>query len=233
MHEGYTFVFNQMEKARLSQDLGLARNAIASAHQIGISPLDLAFGIMQPFLYMEEDCWNKGNSSTAESPQFISFCEAAFPLLFQEFSQYKYLRQSRRPEILLVNCKTNFHTLGIQLIELFLITQGISCYTVYPGLPVREIFELVQFLRPQFLGVSIATNHQFEELLQLEKLFMSRKTRHVPRMIMGGNAVQSNKRSLISEIKSKPIYNLEQLLMEITEESMTTEDTIGEQENLK
>lgn len=225
MQEEISFVFHQIEKARLSYDLNLARNAIATAHQLGITPLDLAFGIMQPLIYIEEECWSKRHSSMAESPQFISFCEATLPLLFQEFSQFKKLRQSRCPEVLLVNCKTNFHTLGIQIIELFLITQGVPCFTVYPGLPVREIFELVQFLRPRFLGVSVATNQQLEELSQLENLFLSRKIRHVPKMMVGGNAVQSNQ-SLMSGIRSKPIYDLEQLLMEITEHSIVTENTI-------
>jgi methanogenic corrinoid protein MtbC1 len=183
-----------------------------------MTPLDLFLGIVQPILYEVGTRWDKGELSIVQEHQFTAFFERLFHLIYtSEENENLALRQSNQPTVLLVNAPGNFHTLGIRIVELWLISKQISCYTVYPGIPVPDIIALVASLKPVVLGISVSLPEQFNSLFELEDKLWKTPGIHPISMIVGGYAVKTRSRKEQTLLRAKLVSDLDSFLMEVTQ----------------
>ena len=163
---------------------------INQASDLKVKPLDLMIGVVQPILYEIGDLWARGSVTVAHEHQFTS---VALTLLTAVYSHYKELegtRRAHRGDILLANAEGNYHTLGIQLVALSLASRSIPHDIAYPGLPTREIVDLVKRQKPKILGISIALPTQLKSVRELAEGLQSLPSGERPEMFIGGIAVR-------------------------------------------
>ena len=172
-----------------SGNLLTAGEVLEKAQKLGLSTLDFLIGIVQPALYEIGKAWESGKLSIAEEHKVTTFCERIFHLAHTQILRTIPSLQTTRPTVLLVNAPENYHVLGIRIAELWLLSKGISCFTVYPGIPIPDTIELVRFLNPAVFGISIATESHEDSLHELENRLQ--KEPQPPIIVAGGYAVQS------------------------------------------
>ncbi len=155
---------------------------------LGVPWLDLLMGIVQPALYQMGLRWSTSLASIAEEHRLTAVCASLITLVAEAQSGTAHLRQSATPAALLVNAEDNFHTLGVQMVEVALLAAGVPVFCVYPGLPAREVAALAASLRPKVVGVSVALPGQLDSVRELA----SRLDRQEPRptLVCGGYGVR-------------------------------------------
>jgi len=156
----------------------------------GLAPVDLLMGMIQPALYSMGRAWSLGQASVVQEHILTAACSTLLTLLFERLPHLRELRQSHQPRVLLVNAEDNFHTLGLQVVELLLLSSGVPALAVLPGLPTREIAALVRSTRPTVLGVSVAVPQQFASVREIAGAVGELRPHHQPRVVTGGFAVK-------------------------------------------
>lgn len=156
----------------------------------GLAPVDLLMGMIQPALYRMGRAWSLGQASVHEEHVLTAACSTLLTVLFERLPHLRELRQSHRPRVLLVNAEDNFHTLGLQVVELLLLSSGVPALAVIPGLPTREVAALVRSTRPVVLGVSVAVPRQFASLHEIATAVADLPSPERPQVVTGGFAVK-------------------------------------------
>lgn len=166
-----------------------AEQLLSEGMALGLDPVDLLLGIVQPVLHQIGARWARGEATIAEEHRVSATCGLLIQRIADADPSAAALRQAPRPEVLLLAAANNHHTLGIQLLEALLIRQHISTFTIYPGLPVDEIVALARKIRPRVAAVSCALPEQLgSALLAAERLAeLPREER--PLVVVGGFAV--------------------------------------------
>jgi methanogenic corrinoid protein MtbC1 len=206
--------YEKIEQFSLSGNFQSAQQLFNEATKLGFRPLDLAIGVIQPLLYKVGACWARGEISIAEEHHFTSYCESLLALIRQNLLPSEEFTQTTQPEVLLINVGDNYHTIGIRLVELWLATHSIPSYTIYPGLPPSEVMNMIQFMKPRILGISVATIDQIQKAKALENQILSSKRKQLPKLIFGGYALKTNA-EVHPLLKSKVINGLDELLAEV------------------
>ena len=131
---------------------------------LGIDPFDLLIGVLQPALYRMGRLWASSAASVSEEHRLTAVCADVIALVRDEQLRANPLRTEAHPRFLLANVEGNTHTLGVQIVELFLLSRGIAAQAHYPGLPASEIRALAASLQPRIVGLSCATTDQLATL---------------------------------------------------------------------
>jgi len=124
--------------------------------QLGLDPWDLLIGIIQPALRRMGERWACAQATVNDEHQLTTTCTEILALMERRQAGFGPLRQGRPPEVLLVNAEGNFHTLGIRLVEFFLLTRSIPVMAIYSGLPTQDVIRIVKSIRPLVVGISCA-----------------------------------------------------------------------------
>ncbi|MEI7903885.1 MAG: cobalamin B12-binding domain-containing protein [Candidatus Firestonebacteria bacterium] len=158
--------------------------------EIGIKPEDIAIGMVQPLLYEIGEMWAAGRASIAQEHKVTAHCSELIDVLLSKSAKAGSLRNSLKPKVLLVLADGNYHTLGLRIIEIFLVAKNIPSYVVIPGLPAGEVEKLVIELKPEIVGVSVSLVPQLESVRELARNLKNLPARSRPRIIIGGQAVR-------------------------------------------
>jgi methanogenic corrinoid protein MtbC1 len=173
-----------------------AAELVAEGAALGIGPVDLLLGIVQPVLRRIGDRWARSEATIAEEHQVSARCSAIVDLLVHADPSLAQLRQAPHPEALLVAAEGNFHTLGLRVIEAYLVTHRISTFTVYPGLPAGEVVELAQRLSPRLLAISAALSEHVLSAVDVARRLATWPSGARPEVVVGGFALRSDTPSL-------------------------------------
>jgi methanogenic corrinoid protein MtbC1 len=163
---------------------------LVRARGLGIQPMDLAFGMIQPILNWIGQNWADGSVSVATEHRFSAVAETILLSIYAEYPGLTEFRQSRKPRVLIANAEGNFHTLGIRFLELALAANGIASAAVYPGLPAKEILALAASFHPEAIGISIALPTQLASMRELSRLVETLPAGARPAMYLGGNPIR-------------------------------------------
>lgn len=163
---------------------------LAEGEKLGLSPVDLLVGVLQPVLYEVGERWSRGEASVADEHAISRAASVAVELLLESRPELVALRQARRPEVLLTCAPGNTHAVGLQLVEFFLLSEGVPVYTILPGLPADEIVELTRTLEPKALGISVAMPEQVASVCEIAKRVHALPDSHGPVVLVGGFAVR-------------------------------------------
>ena len=157
---------------------------------LGIKPEDLAIGMIQPLLYDIGEMWAAGRASAALEHRVTAHCTNLIEMLLNMIEKPGSFRNSVKPKVLLVLSDGNYHTLGLRIIEIFLVVKEIPSYVVIPGLPSDEVVKLIQELKPETVGISVALVPQLESVRVLAKSLNNLRKSARPRIVVGGQAVR-------------------------------------------
>lgn len=175
-----------------SGDLRRSSELVARGLSLGLRPIDILVGIIQPALYEIGVLWATGKVSVADEHRFSSFCSVVIDLLYTKGRWASGLQQSKRPRLLLIGAPDNYHFLGLKVVEFYLLTAGVPVFTVYPGIPVEDVPPLVRKLQPEYVGMSVATTDQYKSVRDLcdELQGLAPELQPRPTLLVGGAALK-------------------------------------------
>jgi hypothetical protein len=84
----------------------------------------------------------------------------------------------------------NFHTLGVQLVELILILERVPTFAVYPGIAAEEVYPLWDKVRAPVVGFSVALPIQVRGVRVAVERFIKERV-ELPRFVLGGYPVRN------------------------------------------
>jgi methanogenic corrinoid protein MtbC1 len=154
---------------------------------LGMRPVDLLVGILQPALYEIGRRWEAGSLTPAQEHVFTEFCDAVLEQLSVE--QGRLVPPSSQPPILLINAAGNLHTIGLRMAVFTLREEGRNALALIPTPSLENLAVVIAQLRPSIVGVSISIPSQVDFLRDLLALVASFEPR--PRVIAGGYAVRA------------------------------------------
>ena len=166
---------------------------LAEGLALGLAPVDLLMGMIQPALYRMGQAWSAGEAAVHHEHALTAACSTLVTLLFERLPHLRALRQAPGPRVLLVNAEGNYHTLGLQVVELLLLSHGVPTLAVVPGLPAREVLALARSTRPVVLGVSVALPTQYGSVREIASLVGGLPDGERPRVVAGGFAVKQGR----------------------------------------
>lgn len=174
--------YADLSKRALQNALPPLGEALQRAKELGVRPIDLLMGIIQPILYQIGTSWEDGSLSVAGEHAATAFfstmtnaVRAADPGID--------LMESRNPDVLLVNADGNYHTIGLVMVEVFLAMHGISSLLIHPGIPSSETIALCEALKPKALGISVSME---DHLTALDPINAWLEGRTNPVAVVGG-----------------------------------------------
>lgn len=166
-----------------------ARLVLERGAALGIRPLDLLVGVLQPALSEIGRAWERGEVTVAVEHRFSAAVESVVSALLVRAREET--RAAGQPDFLLVNADGNFHTLGVRVVEFFLLSHGRSVTTFIPGLPSPEVIAQVRALRPRVLGVSVSQRGQLGAVRDVAAALADLPPDVRPRLAVGGQLFQS------------------------------------------
>lgn len=180
-------LYRQIEASMRKGDMPTAKALVASGLKVGLKPIDLSWGVLQPLLYRIGDLWAAGKLSVALEHQASAQVQAALDLLFDRDPALSAHRQSASPFILLAEVEGNYHSIGLKVVELALAAHGIASAVFLPGLPSSEILAQVKALRPAVLGLSVSDQGQMEPVRGIRDELVGLPRALRPRLLLGGS----------------------------------------------
>lgn len=170
-------------KGDISQIDGL----IKKSQSLGVKPLDMVFGFLNPKLVHIGDLWEKGLLSVRDEHKFSNFAEN----IFQSLLKTQGGPMQPTPSVLLVSAEGNYHTFGLQALRLWLQAEGIASELIIPSFPTDELIEYTLKNKPHFVCLSVSLlSHiaSVKKYLDAMKMELARKDFTV---LIGGFAVKS------------------------------------------
>ncbi|HQU34254.1 MAG: hypothetical protein B7Z68_10900 [Acidobacteria bacterium 21-70-11] len=170
------------------------RDVFDQAVALGIQPLDLLIGLVQPALYEIGDLWTRGEVTVANEHRFSAMVDSLTALVLERMPRGRGLRRSAEPDVLLANADGNYHTLGVRMVELLLVAHGLTTVAVVPGVPAGETLELARSLRPRTFGVSVSLGRQMKAVREIGAGLAGWPAKERPRLVVGGLPIKAGLR---------------------------------------
>lgn len=177
-------------EAGVRGDLRSARSLVDEGIALNLRALDILLGFVTPALYRVGDMWASSEMSVIEEHRFTRYYEQILEILFD--SIYMPIDgEVPKPKTILTCSMKNIHTLGVRILELSLLAQGRSVFSICPGVPNHELVDFIVKLKPEVVGISIATNEHLQDLEELSVLLEDLEDR--PLVFAGGTVIKNQK----------------------------------------
>src|SRR5690606_21352948 len=144
-------------------------------------------GVVQPVLREVGDRWERGEASVEEEHEVTRRCLAIYEALLERQQHLEALRRREPPDVLLACAPGNTHTIGLRMIELFLVAEGLAVRTELEPLSIDAIVSVVEDARPRIVGLSAALPEHLEAAAEISTQVA---TLGIGRVIVGGRAVR-------------------------------------------
>lgn len=184
-------MYGRLRVAARSRELLRAGTLMDECIGMGVRPVDLMMGIIQPLLYEIGELWARAEVTVAAEHQFSDFAASVLATVYQRYPELGQFRQSPHPRMLLTIADGNYHVLGLQILELYLATEHVPTFTVVPGLPVEETARLAREMEPGFIGVSISDPAQMRCARDLAAALGDLPDAGRPTIILGGSTARA------------------------------------------
>jgi methanogenic corrinoid protein MtbC1 len=184
-------LYGRVRKAAAARQRLETSQLMDECSSLGVRPIDLMMGMIQPALQEIGELWSRGRVTVAIEHQFSAFAQDLLAMVFARFRALFTYRQSSHPRVLLTNAEGNYHDIGIRMAELYLAMAQVPTFTVLPGLPSSEVVSLVQELQPAYLGISVALSSQVRSVQETAAAILGIPADKRPTIILGGFPVRS------------------------------------------
>jgi methanogenic corrinoid protein MtbC1 len=155
---------------------------------MGLRPIDLLMGLIQPALYHVGELWSSGAVTVSQEHRLTSVAATLLALVTSKYPERATARQASRPKALLLNAAGNYHTLGLQFVDLVLMLNRVPAFTVFPGIEPEEVVGLWGELEPDVIGFSVAIPTQLDAVRRAVELLREAGAR--PRVVVGGYPIR-------------------------------------------
>lgn len=152
---------------------------------LGVRPLDLLIGILQPILDDVGRRWAAGELTPAQEEQFTRRCTD----VVEELERRRPPSSGTRGTLLMMNAQWNRHVLGARVAAFWLAEIGYTVTMCTPTPPLSELRAVIEHHHPDTIGVSLATEWQMPFLRSL--LTIVAVLPWQPRVLVGGAAVRA------------------------------------------
>lgn len=139
----------RLVESAVQGDRAACEAVIAEARALKLGAESLLVGMLQPALYQAGLDWQAARMSVAAEHRLTGWCESVFSAL-------PVAPLSRPLDLLIFQAPGNVHTLGPRIAAHVLAARGLSVEAIVPALPLQEMVEQVQRLRPRSVGFSCA-----------------------------------------------------------------------------
>lgn len=160
---------------------------LAEAAARHLPAISVLIGLLQPALYRAGNAWRDGCMSVAAEHRLTLWCDRFFSQMPAQHPVKASL------DLIIFMMPGNPHTLGPRFAGHLLAARGISTQVIVPELPVREMVEEAERLRPRMIGISCALA---TSLPAADKLLVELGHRIEPswprRFLLGGFAVRGD-----------------------------------------
>lgn len=133
--------------AAMAGDEGACTGLAQRARDLGVGPVELLVGLLQPSLVDVGARWESGVLTVEDEHRFTAWCEAMLALVRQP-------TPADPLELLLVPVPGNQHTLGVRFAEQVLLAWGLRVAAVVAPRSVDELVALVRTRAPEWVGLS-------------------------------------------------------------------------------
>jgi methanogenic corrinoid protein MtbC1 len=158
---------------------------------LGISPMDLLIGVLQPALYQIGREYQKGIVSVAEEHAFSHFADRVLDKLRARLPSVPSSKLNAL-DCILMTASNNRHDLGIRILQYGLEQQGLSCLIAPENSNTDQLFELIQVRKPRLIGFSVALDEHIGEAVALKNALASVVPPEVRIcFVLGGNIVMN------------------------------------------
>jgi methanogenic corrinoid protein MtbC1 len=158
---------------------------ISRGLSLGIRPIDLLVGILQPTLEEVGRRWERKELTHEQEAIFTARCLS----LIEELERQRPPSSGSKGTLLLMNAHWNRHVLGARVAAYWLAERGYTVELCTPTPPLDELPALIQQRRPDAIGVSLATEWQLPFLQAVVDVVAELPVR--PRILVGGAAVRA------------------------------------------
>ncbi len=170
---------------------------LQQAREIGVTPLNLLAGAMQPLLYEIAQLQASGQLSIQHEHEFSLMIEGIFHEIKKERSDMFDSKLPESRKILIACADGNYHSFGPRLIQESLLEDGFSVTCIFPSLPFEDIIAASNNISAHIIGISVATEAQTEDILSRWTNYMKtnspKNSRH---LILGGLGISQDRKEL-------------------------------------
>jgi methanogenic corrinoid protein MtbC1 len=160
------FFNDLLEKAESFEELD-TESILYKGKTLGIKPLDIFYGIVQPAMWEIGRLTQENKLTVAKEHMFTSFAQRLLIQLSKDIKNHSLSLESC--PILIIPAPDNVHTIGVQALGLDIVSKGYACRTIYPGIPDEELKSLILELRPEVVCLSVAVKSHFDSAINLSK----------------------------------------------------------------
>lgn len=165
---------------------------LADAEKIGIAPLDLVAGIMQPVLYEIARLQGLGEATIEQEHRFSELVEGLLDEMKKRRPHDGRLLSAGHSDVVLACHESNLHVIGVRLINEYLLSKGISTQSLFPRYPFKEIIDAANESRAKIVGISVANEEQaLETLNRWTQYVQSHQSSPSLHLLLGGMGVSS------------------------------------------
>lgn len=178
---------------------------LVEAEERRLSPESVLVGLLQPALYRAGEAWRDGSMSVAAEHRLTLWCE-------RFLVQLPWPRPEKQSlDALFLVMPGNTHTVGPRVATQLLAMRGLSTQVIVPELPIGEMVEEIERLRPRVIGISCALATSLPEADDLLVELAARIEPSWPRrFLLGGFAVRSAHGSWVSAVGAAVVATLQE-----------------------
>lgn len=169
-------------------DQAAATDMLDSWIDQGAGYADIAVSGIQPALYRIGEMWGNGQISVAQEHLATAMCES---LLMRAFEAAEFA-ESRDESALFACVQNNRHALGLRIVSDTFAIAGWRVHFLGANVSMEKIVRHVQDIRPDFVGLSIATSDQVSTAHEVIEAIRAVLGDDAPRVAVGGRPLLEN-----------------------------------------
>lgn len=174
-----------LRKTSKTRDIPASIQLIEQGLEQGLRAVDLLMGALTPVIY-EASTNPNSQINTNDRPTLAEFCAKVVEATRKGLPSTHASKSS--VDVFLVATTANQHTIGPQLLELWLNAEGISAQAIL-NKSGKEVLAAVRQIRPKVVGFSISDARQVNEILAIADQ-IKLQLEPTPLMLLGGHPVK-------------------------------------------
>ena len=183
LHRRLTAIATEGVVANLDEEL-------QRAEELGLRPIDVLVGVLQPALNEIGALWQRGEIVPAQEAKLTEFCENAIGAL-RERQRKRLERDADAPVVLLLAVHGNAHTLGMKMLAFALREQGMDPRILMHTPTPTSLRELCALVSPRAIGISVALPEQAPASLVLVSELLTLGAA-APLLVVGGRGISES-----------------------------------------
>ena len=172
-----------------------AEAIVSEGAALGLDPVDLLLGIVQPLLRQIGDRWARGEATTSDERRVSALCTSVIRLIVESDTEAAALRRAQPSDVMLALAEGNAHLLGVKLLEVFLLKNGVSTFIMGPGATSADIVKPARGLRPRIVAISAAVPEHISSAQCVAESLADGPPDERPLVVVGGLAILCSRAS--------------------------------------